>query len=215
MKKLFVCALAASMFTACSQDETISQQSPMQISFDGAFVNNATRAAVDPSTDNKNFTGFDVWGFMDESTGSLWDDVATGEDVNKTDAGWNYVNTAYWFAGHTYYFAALAPQNSGNIAKTPASGDAAKKGFGKITFTNDNGTEDLLYSATKYTDLEKVETILSQPAPVKFAFSHLLSKVKFTFKNQFAVENYKINITSLKMKVAKNATIDLAVDDWW
>ena len=118
MKKLFVCALAASMFTACSQDETISQQSPMQISFDGAFVENASRA-IDPSFHNTNnpLNAFDVWGFMDESTGSLWDDVATGEDVNKTDAGWNYVNTAYWFAGHTYYFAALAPQNSGNIAK--------------------------------------------------------------------------------------------------
>lgn len=216
MKKLFVCALAASMFTACSQDETISQQSPMQISFDGAFVENASRA-IDPSFHNTNnpLKAFDVWGFMDESTGSLWDDVAKGEDVNKTDAGWNYVNTAYWFAGHTYYFAALAPQNSGNIAKTAASGEAAKKGFGQITFTNVDGTEDLLYSATKYTDLEDVETITSQPAPVKFAFSHLLSKVKFTFKNQFAVENYKINITSLKMKVAKNATIDLAVDDWW
>ena len=219
MKKLFVCALAASMFTACSQDETISQQSPMQISFDGAFVNNATRAAQDPSFTNnegdKALTAFDVWGFMDESTGSLWDDVEGGEDVNKTDAGWNYVNTAYWFAGHTYYFAALAPQNSGNIEKTPASGDAAKKGFGKITFTNDDGTEDLLYSATKYTDLVDVKTITSQPAPVKFAFSHLLSKVKFTFINGFEVENYKINITSLTMKVAKNATIDLAVDDWW
>ena len=215
MKKLFVCALAASMFTACSQDETISQQSPMQISFEGAFVNNASRA-IDPSYHNQNnpLEAFDVWGFMDESTGSLWDDVATGEDVNKTDAGWNYVNTAYWFAGHTYYFAALAPQNSVNIAKYPASGEAAKLGFGEITFTNNEGTEDLLYAATKYTDLADVETITSQPAPVKFAFSHLLSKVKFTFRNGFAVENYKINITSLTMKVAKEATIDLA-QDWW
>ena len=110
MKKLFVCALAASMFTACSQDETISQQSPMQISFDGAFVENATRAA-DPSTTTGSIEAFDVWAFMDKTTGQVFVD----EDVTKGEGGWSYKNIQYWLSNHTYYFGALAPMNSVSV----------------------------------------------------------------------------------------------------
>ena len=99
MKKLFVCALAVGLFTACSQDETISQQSPMQISFDGAFVSNATRA-IDPSITTATINGFDVWAFMDETSGVVFD----GEDVTGSkEAGWSYANTQYWAPNHTYY----------------------------------------------------------------------------------------------------------------
>jgi hypothetical protein len=109
MKKLFVCALAASMFTACSQDETVSQQSPMQISFANAFVNNATRAvtATDPSTTDESLTAFDVWGFMNNPSGVIFE----GEDVTGSKGNFSYVNTQYWVANNKYYFAALAPMN--------------------------------------------------------------------------------------------------------
>lgn len=210
MKKLFVCALAASMFTACSQDETISQQSPMQISFDGAFVNNATRAAQDPGfhNDNKPIEAFDVWAFMDNTNGIVFNN----EDVTKVGSNWAYTNTALWFANKDYYFAALAPMNSKNVTIELAQGDKAENGLGNIKFTNINGTEDLLYATHKRTTPAE---ILEQPTAVKFDFNHMLAKVKFTFTNAFTSANYKIKVTNLTMDVNNLAQIDLAGDKVW
>lgn len=210
MKKLFVCALAASMFTACSQDETISQQSPMQISFDGAFVENATRAAADPSfhNDNNPLAAFDVWAFMTDATGNVGE-VFNREKVEKADDKWNYANTAMWFPSKNYYFAALAPMGSGQITELNFAKDENLK-VGKVlksfTFTNLNGGEDLLYATyVKPTPA----TITEDPGAVKFNFNHLLSKVKFTFTNGFTNPNYVIKVTGLTMDASLTATYDL------
>ena len=143
MKKLFVCALAVGLFTACSQDETLSVQSPMQISFEDAFVENATRAAIDPSTTNTGdmaLAAFDVWAFMTDAEGNVGE-VFNSEDVKKADSKWNYANTAMWLPSKTYNFAALAPMNSAqvtelNFAKEAVSGKVLKS----FTFKNLNGT---------------------------------------------------------------------------
>ena len=212
MKKLFVCALAVGLFTACSQDETISQQSPMQISFDGAFVENATRAdvATDPSTTTESITGFDVWAYMDDPTGKILEN----EDVTGTQGSFSYVNTQYWYADHTYYFAALAPMNSKNVTLvTPSTADANKYGLGTLTFTNDNGTEDLLYAADSRTLAADAD--LANQAPVKFTFNHLLSKVKFSFKNTFTNPNISFEVKDITMTAPNFGTIDLNQADWW
>lgn len=204
MKKLFVCALAASMFTACSQDETISQQSPMQISFDGAFVENATRAA-DPSTTTGSIEAFDVWAFMDKTTGQVFVD----EDVTKGEGGWSYKNIQYWLSNHTYYFGALAPMNSENWSVD--IDQANTDGIGEVSFTNVDGTEDLLYAATS---VKTGDVYVNAPEKVKFHFSHLLSKVKFSFTNGFSNENAKIIVKNVKMVAPKAAQINLA-QNWW
>lgn len=210
MKKLFVYALAVGMFTACSQDETIEMQSPMQISFEGAYVGNATRAAEDPSFHNTSnpLKAFDVWGFMSEATGKVFVD----EDVKKGDDDkWTYENTQYWTPDRTYYFAALAPMESKNVTEAIADGEDAKYGLGTITFTNEKGKEDLLYAATTVT----TGSSITKPEPVKFEFSHLLSKVKFSFTNAFKNSNAYIKVTNIKMDVPKTAKINLAQADWW
>ena len=214
MKKLFVCALAASMFTACSQDETISQQSPMQISFDGAFVENATRAAVDPSITNEDgenpIADFDVWGFMDEASGVVFN----REKVTKNGSDWSYVNTQYWLPKHTYYFAAVAPAQSNNISVTTPNDETAEFGLGTISFTNADGGEDLLYAAVAapITTGDKIE---AQPDPVKFTFNHMLSKVKFTFKNGFTNTNSTIKISDVTMTAPASGSINVAQENWW
>ena len=210
MKKLFVCALAASMFTACSQDETISQQSPMQISFDGAFVENATRAAEDPSIETGTLTGFDVWGFMNQASGVVFD----REEVTKSGTDWLYNNTQYWMPSKTYYFAAIAPAQSKNITVATADGENAKLGLGTISFTNVDGSEDLLYAAVKEAIVTPTE-ITEQPDPVKFTFNHMLSKVKFSFKNGFTNENTTLEITNIEMTAPKSGSINVAQADWW
>ena len=211
MKKILVSALAAMSLVACMQEEVVTVPQTDAIAFEGAFVDNATRAE-DPSTTTGSLAAFDVWAFMNEWDGT----VLTDEDVTKTSTGWTYANVQYWTPLNMYYFAALAPMDSDNALVTLAtSNETAKLGLGEIAFTNVNGTEDLLYAATtvetpRYEDLK-----LDNMAPVKFQFNHLLSKVKFTFTNGFKTDNAYVVVKDIKMEAPKTGTIDLAVENWW
>lgn len=212
MKKILIGALAVGMFTACSQDETISMKSPSQISFEGAWVENASRAnkATDPSTTTAKLTGFDVWAYMDNPTGKILE----GEDVSGTQGNFTYANTQYWYADHTYYFAAMAPMNSKNVTvTTPTTENANNYGLGTVKFSNEDGSEDLLYAAAKR--VLSADADLSNQEVVKFTFNHLLSKVKFSFKNTFTNSNINFEVKDIKMTAPKVGTIDLNQANWW
>ena len=204
MKKLFICALAVGMFTACSQDETISQQSPMQISFDGAFVENATRAAEDPSITTASIKNFSVWGYVKNAngTGQVFNDVT----VTKTGNAWTYSPLQYWTPSNEYHFFALTTNKDTDYKGQVTDQDLAESGIGEIKFTITDGNEDLLYATAT---AETPGTIKEAPAPVKFVFDHLLSKVKFTFKNGFATGYSTIKVTDIKMTVPAVGTIAL------
>ena len=207
MKKLFVTALATTMLVACSQDETLEVPSNSgRIEFKGAFVETATRAAVDPSTPKDGLTAFDVWAFMDDPSGT----VLVDEDVTKVGDTWGYTNIQYWLPDHTYYFGALAPMNSDNWDLSTAN--ANTHGAGVVTFTNINGSEDLIYAATS---VQTSQDINVTPDKVALTFNHLLSKVKFTFKNGFATDNADIVVSNIKMTAPQKGSIDLAVENWW
>ena len=204
MKKLFVCALAVGMFTACSQDETISQQSPMQISFNGAFVENATRVA-DPSITTESIEDFDVWGYMENTNGMIFN----REKVTKSGDVWSYVNTQYWVPGKEYRFVAVAPAQSENIVIKSLYEDtylANLYGLGEIEFTNVDGSEDFIYSRSELikTDAE----ITEQPEDVKFTFNHMLSKVKFSFKNAFTNDNTTLKVSNVVMWAPQKGSIN-------
>lgn len=206
MKKIFVAVLAMAGVVACNTVDTLDVPQNPEIRFANAFVENATRAneALDPSTTTESLTAFDVWGFMDEPAGSVF----VGEDVTGTKGNFTYTNTQYWVPGHTYYFAAVAPMNSTNVEVDTATADLT--GLGTIKFTNENGTEDLLYSAVA------VEApALGEAKTVMLTFNHLLSKVKFTFTNGFANDNAKIVVTNIHIADApKTATVTLT-GNWW
>ena len=189
MKKLFIGALALTMFTACSQDEIVEQQQlSSAITFSGAFVNNATRAAVDPSTkaDGPNgITEISVWGFMDKADGNVFtEELVSKEITTNVSNSWGYTNTQYWTPKHDYYFSAISPVKDDNVKVAVTTDNAKiKLGLGTVTFTNQDGTTDLLYDATSVnTGTMKAGDNLP---PVKFTMNHLLSKVKFTFTNGF------------------------------
>ena len=208
MKKLLVSVLAIAGLVACNNEQTLVQKGNAPMEFGASFVENATRA-TDPSTTTNSLAGFDVWAFMDSANGVVFN----GEDVTKSDNGFGYTNTQYWTPGHVYYFAALAPMNSANANVLIASGDAAKHGLGTVEFTNVNGTEDLLYAATIVSTEDK--EVGEEVAPVKFQLNHLLSKVVFSFTNDFMNDNASIEVTNIRMEVPAQGSINLAQADWW
>ena len=208
MKKLFVLALAAFAMVACVNEEVTELPQGDAIAFESAFIDNATRAAEDPSTTTETLDGFNVWGFVKECDGVIFN----GTEVKKTNGIWGYEGTQYWAPNQPYYFAALAPTNGKWSLADPdkATGEKAKYGLGKISFTNENGTEDLLYAKTM-----KQSAGLNEPnGAVKFQFQHLLSKVKFTFKNGFPTETASIVVSNVKMAVPLLGAIDLAQADY-
>ena len=207
MKKHLFYALAALGMVACMQDEVVTVQQDA-ISFKGAFVENATRAAADPSTTVNTIADFNVWGFMDQPSGYVF----TGDKVAKAGNVWTYANTQYWAPGHTYYFAAVSPADSQNWTLTEG---ANTYGPGVVSFTNVDGSEDLLYAATSV-ETPRVDDLKAHGMDaVKLHFSHLLSKVKFTFKNGFATDNMSLEVKDIIMTAPKTGEIDLAVENWW
>ena len=207
MKKLFVSVLAIAAAVACNTAEIVDLPQNPQINFANAFVQNATRAdvAADPSTKTADLAAFNVWGFMDEPAGQVF----VEELVTKSGNTWGYTNTQYWVAGHTYYFAALANYTNAIVDTAGAN----TYGLGTVAFDNAAaaGAEDLLYAATSVDAQNAIPE-----SPVALTFSHLLSKVKFSFTNGFANPLATIDVKNVQITNAPAVgTINLAVENWW
>ena len=188
MKKLFVFALAFAAFASCNKVESLDVASE-RIAFGDTFVEVKTREAVDPSTTTATINAFDVWGFMTVPSGTVF----AGERVTKTDAGeWTYQNLQYWLPSRSYFFYAVSPVSDPNISIDVA--EINTTGIGEITFTNADGTCDLLYASKL---VITPETIAPQPEKVTLQFAHLLSKLKFTFTNAFTNANTSIKVKNI------------------
>ena len=201
-----ISVLAIGTLVACNNEETLNMQSPYAIDFAGAFVENSTRAAQDPSTTTSTIDGFDVWAFMDARNGIILVD----EDVTKNGTDWTYEQTQYWLPGHTYFFGALAPMNSDNWELNTNVGNDNLTGAGIVSFTNVDGTEDLLYASTT---VETSDNLNDTYEKVALTFNHLLSKVKFTFTNGFPNDNAEIVVKNIRMTSPAEGTINLATDN--
>ena len=206
MKKLFVLALAFVTFASCNKVESI-ETAAEHISFGNAFVEAKTRDAVDPSTTTASISAFDAWAFMDVPTGT----VLEKERVTKNGDEWSYDNLQYWLADHEYYFYAVSPVDDANVI-VDASGINAT-GLGVVTFTNDEGTCDLLY-AEKHV---RTPEVLGAMPKVQLQFAHLLSKLKFTFVNNFTNTNARLAVKNVVITNAPGqATIALnSADAAW
>ncbi len=208
MKRIFAAVLALACFASCNKAEIIEQTAPVAISFENPFIENATltRSEYDPSTTTATLQNFTVYAFIDQPSGVVFNQ----EPVTLTSDGWKSQTTQYWALNHDYYFAALAGKNwSVNTA------DATTYGVGTVTFTNENGTDDLLYAATQATTkgIDKITT--ENPGAVEFIFNHLLSKVKFAFTNTFTNPNTSIVVSNVTLSVPATGTLKLGEDKWW
>lgn len=212
MKKLFVALLAVAGLTACFNEEVVNvadQRTP--IAFD-SFTDKVTRVdAPDPSSTTANLTEFYVWGVMDNANGVVFDD----ETVSGGVGAWTYAQQQYWTPGHTYYFAAFAGDRTNDQIVFEYANDAKEgmslAGLGTATFKNVAGINDFLYAEQTATTPAVIDSE-DDVKVVNFAFDHLLSKVKFTFRNGFINDNITVLVKNVKMEVPAQGTIDLTAD---
>ena len=176
--------MAVAAFAACSTEEQIAAPKGDAIAFGDAFVDNATKAIDGTFANNgtgvNELTQFDVYGIVENAANSIAN-IFCAEPVSKNGSVWTYDpnKTQYWVAGNSYSFAAV---KNGVVAVNDYDMPAT------IAYDVES-QDDVLYAEVNNVNYA------GNVQPVKFTFNHLLSKVKFTVKNQMQYGNgnsYKV-----------------------
>ena len=209
MKKIFVAMLALAAATACSNDEIVNVNREA-IGFDNAFINNSVRSVNDPSyTDTNLFADFAVYGYVEGAT--LFDGTTVSKAITNSEleSAWKYEGTQYWIAGADYKFYAVAPMTNGGWSVktgTTPSHDGAT-----LSFTTTDGNQDLLYAP-----IVTREGANNDYSAVAFTFQHILSKVKFSFKNGYNASAATIKVKNIKItNPYKTGEVALAAAATW
>ena len=213
MKKVIFALAAVVALAACSQEDVIVADKGAAIGFD-TFVGKATRVD-DKTLTTGNLKNFAVYGAVTNTvngtpaTALIFNNVQVaneGIDNDELNSDWKYKGTQYWIAGATYDFAAVAPYSCGQVGAF----NATTKTTTIKNFTNDAVT-DLLYAETL-----GVEGADKGNDPVGFDFRHVLSKVKFSFENQYLSTGTTIRVREIVLKNAhKTATATLNANTAW
>ena len=191
MKKLFLAIALLASVASCTKDDVINQDKE-EIGFGGPFIENSTKAAVDPSyvtTDDQtknNLTSFKVYGTVKDVNIFNGNTVSKGSSAYET-AAWSCDGaTQYWVAGANYIFDAVVDATTVN------------------TDINTGLPVSLSYTASTQKDmLHNRVTTTGKPTTnnglVTFSFTHLLSKVKFTVENttEETATNYRYTVTGI------------------
>lgn len=193
MKKLLFAISIATMMGSCSNDETIDVVASQPIVFGNAFVENSTRAAVKDETysESKLPEMFRVYGTV-KGINHNPVNIFAGAEVKKEDGGWKCGTIQYWVPNCTYNFMALvdATESGNSVTVDQATGMPTS-----ITY-NVTSQKDLLIATANRTQEEKE----LDDSKVAFTFSHLLSKVQFTFTNHFP-ENSSVKLEVKELKI--------------
>ena len=213
MKKLFVLLACAAAMVACENDEIVRQDLGDAIEF-GSFVENSTRAAVDPSLNNTTLRKFQVWGTVTGGNGLV--SIFNGDNVEGTvgyvDSNadpkvpnvWHCEVKQYWIKDAIYNFAALVNANKNKLSFV----DGLPTKLAEFTA---DGQTDLLYAKSE----EDIVGLASGNAPVNFTFEHLLSKVKFTvINNSKAAAEYSFEVNGITITGAKTGDVTFATKTW-
>ena len=195
MKRLVMCGVAVLALAGCTQSEVLNINSDRAIGFD-AYSGKGTRAVNDiTGGGNANATGFNkfiVYGSYAASNKNTV--VFDGVEVSYTTSSWTYTKEQYWQNGN-YNFAAYS------------DGNGALSGGPTASYTHDGGLQiqnyvvgekDLIFA----TQTASVTDKTTYDEPVNLTFSHLLSKVKFTFTETFA-DNLTVEVSNLKIVNSK------------
>lgn len=212
MKKLFISLLAVAALASCAKEDIVVSDPGELIGFN-SFVENSTRAAVDPSygQNGQDLEAFKVWGTVNGGNGLV--SIFNGANV-EGEVGSNIVDgketniwycdvKQYWIKDAKYNFAALV--NATNDLTIVDGLPTEVKGF------TANGATDLLYARSA----ENIVGKASGNGPVNFDFEHLLSKVKFTVENtSVAAEEYSFKVNSIVINGYKTGNVTLATKAW-
>lgn len=141
------------------------------------FASILTRTTVESPDDIDEFA---VWGYYQNADDNYQDVFGqigtenTGVPVRNENGGWVYDDLKKWEFGVTYNFYAVYPTELKHVVEVPGTGggDPFMSILDYDVSTQDN---DLMFAAAESIRYDDGET----PAPVRFTFSHLLSKVDF------------------------------------
>ena len=190
MKRLVMCGVVALALAGCTQSEVLNISSDRAIGFD-AYTGKGTRVVSDiTGGGSTTFNKFIVYGSYANSE-SQETVVFNGVEVSYSSSSWTYANEQYWQNGD-YKFVAYS------------DGNGALLGGPKASYTHDGGLQIQNYVVGEkdliFATIEKpgVDKSTYDGTPVKLTFSHLLSKVKFTFTNTFA-DNLKVEVSGLQI----------------
>lgn len=210
MKKILFALCAVATFASCTKNEVVTFDQEA-IAFDGAFVDNGTRATDEFTIETHELFDFKVWattqrpvqGGVAQPITPILDEVVVCRPDLASDWVYPTAYTQYWIPGNTYKFAAAKNYDAVALVDgVPA------------TFDYDAaGQRDLLYAAAT----REGQAAGSNDA-VAFIFDHLLSKAYFTVDtNQMSGNNtnYTYRVTNICINDAvKEAAYDVATETW-
>lgn len=195
--------------TGCSEnDDNLPSAALSAIEFENIFVDNPTRGIIT----TKNISSFKVYGFVDDPSSVIFDDVL----VSKNNGKWVPAKTEYWYPDHRYRFSGIAPAaaTSGWQFHPATSPQPGYYGGGTLEFniSSARGNTDLLYAFSS--DIATPETMTTPMPPVAMNFRHMLSRVRFTYVNELGNHHYFINVSTTQLRnVCGKATIDLTQEN--
>ncbi len=180
---------------SCTNEKVVDMPQSQMIKF-GTFVNNNTRAVVEISKNN--LTHFSVFGSHSSNTEN-WSNDFTNVNVTGSASeerqNWTPEETAYWQMNNAYEFAAYS--NGNEALNSGVTFDPSTK---TLTFSNYEVTgKDLLVAMAS----KESKTSVEEYGTVDFSFYHMLSQVKFTFKNTDS-RDYTMKISELKFSAKKS-----------
>ena len=208
MKKVIFALAAVVALAACSKEQTLVQSPRQAIGFGNPFIENSTRAAIDSSySGTKALTSFKVYGTVtgNGNTVLLYD----GDDVvgNVGDPVWGCTAAEqYWIPNCSYKFYAITDATS----VSPADAMPTTITYNEITTNNG----DLMLAIVN--DTTNAQATPSKGNPVKFTFTHLLSKAKFSFtKPAYSNTRYTFTVKNIKFTDAyKSGVYNIATGTW-
>lgn len=209
MKKILISMLAVAALVSCSKEESIRVDQGEAIAFGNAFVDNSTRAAVDPSygANGQALTEFQVWGSVNGGNGAVAIfEGATVEGTVGTDANgdpnvWTCDVKQYWIEGATYDFAA--------VVDATVAQDANKMPETLTTVADtDMNFKDMLYA-----DRLDIVGKKTGNGPVNFTFEHLLAKAFFTVTSN-TEGGYYYTVTDITVGNYESGVYTIANETW-
>jgi hypothetical protein len=208
MKRIFVIFALAATLVGCAKEDIVREAPRQAIGFGNPFIENSTRAANDSSySGNKKLTSFKVYGTVTGNSNSVL--LYNGNDVTGQigDAVWGCTgDPQYWIPNCSYKFYAIADATSVSPANAMPT---------TITY-NENTTAngDLMLAIVD--DTTNAQATPSKGNPVKFTFTHLLSKAKFSFtKPAYSNTRYTFTVKNIKFVDAyKQGVYTIASGNW-
>ena len=181
-KSLMMLGAVAMMLASCTNEEVLNVSDSRAIGFNGTGIDNITKADIT----SEGFNQFYVYGGY--GTNAIFSKI----NVTKgSDDKWTYNPTQYWANG-TWNFAGYA----GGEGVAPTWVNAAGKLTLAVNSDRDNQS-DVIFASSKGIVVEDATTYKT---PVTLNFTHLLSKIKFTFtKDAASLGGVTVKMTEFKV----------------